>query len=265
MQEIAPRTASAFTFERIDEIFLGTDDGCEDGSFKEFAHFVDFYNGVNPERRRNIHFISVVGGFYGMNLIPLFRPRELTLFDINPYQLIYAKLIIRVLTTSASASEFLDRLTNKGYDVASEEERIIRENISLKQRGLLDILRSKKSFELSWKYALDNFDLTKKILTEVPVRTLRTGMHKKGFRDYVRERNNIWIYASNIFLFFFFDLEFFRPDNVALFTAYQSKIEYLDLDGLSSGAVEVGCRTPMTARRLGTESLGARQQGSDSG
>lgn len=250
MHDIPPRIRSANLFQSIDEIFLGTDDGCTDGSFSEFKQFVDFYAGVSSERRENIHLVSVIGGFYGLNLIPLFRPKEITLFDINPYQVIYASMIIRVWIASRSAREFLDRLTTQDYEVNTEEERTIRWNISQKQLGLLSSLRSKKSFEKSWPYALENFDLTKRILTEVPITSFRTGMQRKGFRDYIRERNNLWIYASNIFLFFFFKLKFSRPENVVMLANYYRKVEKLDLDGLAPGPVEVDCRLPMSAQRV---------------
>ena len=253
MHDIPPRISSINLFQSIDEIFLGTDDGCRDDSFREFPQFVDFYNGVSSQRRDNIHFVSVIGGFYGLNLIPLFRPREITLFDINPYQVIYARMIIRVWTASKSAREFLDRLTTQDYEAKTQEERTIRWNIAQKQLGLLSSPRSKKSFEKSWPYALENFDLTKRLLTEVPIKSFQTGMQRKGFRDYIRERNNLWIYSSNIFLFFFFKLEFPRPENVVMFANYYRKVEQLDLDGLAPGPVEVECRLPMSARSLAAE------------
>ena len=254
MHDIPPRIAAVNLFQRIDEIFLGTDDGSRDDSFREFPQFVDFYNRVSPERRDKIHFVSVIGGFYGLNLIPLFQPKEITLFDINPYQVIYARLILRVWITSRSAREFLDRLTTQDYEVNTEDERTIRWNIAQKQLGLLKSPRSKKSFEKSWPYALGNFDLTKRILTEVPITSFRTGMHRKGFRDFIRKRNNLWIYASNIFLFFFFKLEFSRPENVVMLANYYRKVESLDLDGYAPGPVEVDCRLPMNARSLAFDS-----------
>ena len=42
-----------------------------------------------PERRENIHMISVVGGLYGLNFIPLWRPKQITIFDINPAAVTY--------------------------------------------------------------------------------------------------------------------------------------------------------------------------------
>ena len=51
-----------------ENVFYGTDDGSQDGSFREFAEFQAHYAGVAPERRENIHMVSVVGGLYGLNL-----------------------------------------------------------------------------------------------------------------------------------------------------------------------------------------------------
>ena len=46
--------------------------------------------------------ISVVGGLYGLNLIPLWRPKRITIFDIDPTAITYFRVIHRVFTTSAN-------------------------------------------------------------------------------------------------------------------------------------------------------------------
>src|SRR3954453_21290138 len=109
-------------------VFYGTDDGAQDGSFSEFAEIRAHYQGVRPERRENIHLISVVGGLYGLNLIPLWRPKRITIFDINPTAVTYFRVIHRVLTTSRDAPHFLGRLTAGDYDADTEQERFVREN-----------------------------------------------------------------------------------------------------------------------------------------
>src|SRR6185295_908366 len=120
-----------------ENVFYGTDDGYQDGSFTEFQEIRAHYEGVDPRRREDIHMISVVGGLYGLNLIPLWRPRQMTIFDINPTAITYFQIIRRVFTTSRDVAHFLDRLTNGDYEVDTEREQFVRENILLKQRGNL--------------------------------------------------------------------------------------------------------------------------------
>src|SRR3954469_17524408 len=72
----APRAFNGEIYHDHPEmVFYGTDDGSQDGSFSEFAEIKAHYNGVAPERRDDIHMLSVVGGLYGLNLIPLWRPK----------------------------------------------------------------------------------------------------------------------------------------------------------------------------------------------
>src|SRR5262245_1614691 len=95
----APRSGLA-TFRRIREIYYGTDDGFAElcpreeprhdaahvtGLYEVFSRYENFYHNVAPERRDRIHFASVVGGLYGLNLIPIFRPRAITFFDVNAH------------------------------------------------------------------------------------------------------------------------------------------------------------------------------------
>jgi hypothetical protein len=61
-----------------ENVFYGTDDGYQDGSFGEFPEIRAHYEGVASHRREDIHMISVVGGLYGLNLIPLWRPKRIT-------------------------------------------------------------------------------------------------------------------------------------------------------------------------------------------
>src|SRR5215210_8026097 len=103
-------------------VFYGTDDGHQDGSFGEFAEIKAHYEGVSPERREDIHMVSVVGGLYGLNLIPLWRPRRITIFDINPAAVTYFRIIRKVFTTSRDAEHFLGRLTEADYDAETEQE-----------------------------------------------------------------------------------------------------------------------------------------------
>ncbi|MEW6213572.1 MAG: hypothetical protein AB1631_35075, partial [Acidobacteriota bacterium] len=124
MTRKAPRAFNREIYHNHPElVFYGTDDGHQDGSFTEFAEIKAHYEGVDPRRREDIHMISVVGGLYGLNLIPLWRPKRLTIFDINPPAITYFKIIRRVWITSRDAAHFLDRLTRGDYPVESDEER----------------------------------------------------------------------------------------------------------------------------------------------
>src|ERR1044072_5368127 len=128
----APRAFNREMYhDHPENVFYGTDDGAQDGSFSEFAEIKTHYEGVAPERRDDIHMISVVGGLYGLNLIPLWGPKSLTIFDINPTAITYFKLIRDVFTTSRDVSHFLQRLTDGDYEAATERDPLVRANISL--------------------------------------------------------------------------------------------------------------------------------------
>ena len=64
----APRAFNREMYhDHPENVFYGTDDGAQDGSFSEFAQIKAHYDNVGPARRDNIHMISVVGGLYGHN------------------------------------------------------------------------------------------------------------------------------------------------------------------------------------------------------
>jgi hypothetical protein len=234
-------------------VFYGTDDGCQDGSFGEFAEFRSHYESVAPHRRENIHMVSVVGGLYGLNLIPLWRPKRITIFDINPAAVTYFRIIRRVLTTSRDVEHFLGRLTSGDYDAETEQEQFVRENIRLKQKGCLPRERgsTKRPYEQSWQYALENFDLTKQLLSEVPLDIRTEPMESESFSEWIRERNNLWIYASNITQFHYFDLEFADTSNVVLLQIiHPEQPQLLDLAPLGGGPVKVKFEIPLRAERI---------------
>src|SRR5205085_6316362 len=130
----------------------------------------------------------------------------------------YFNLIRRVFTTSRDVAQFLQRLTDGDYEVDTEREEFVRENIRLKQKGLLPRERgsTKRPYEQSWQYAFEHFELTKKLLREVPLEIRAEPMESENFRSWIREQNNLWIYCSNITEFHYFDLEFVNPKNVVL-------------------------------------------------
>jgi len=233
-------------------VFYGTDDGYQDGSFGEFPEIQAHYQGVEPHRRDNIHMISVIGGLYGLNLIPLWRPKRITIFDINPTAVSYFRIIHRVFTTSRDVEHFLARLTDGDYVTESREERFVQENICMKQRGCLPRSRgsSKRSYEQSWRYAFENFALTKQILTEVPLEIRTEPMESHSFRDWICHQNNLWIYCSNITEFHYFDLDFFNPSNVVLLQIiFPGQTQLLDLAPYGGGPVRVRLEIPLKVER----------------
>jgi hypothetical protein len=236
-----------------EHVFYGTDDGAQDGSFSEFADIKAHYESVEPWRRENIHMISVVGGLYGLNLIPLWKPKRITIFDINPAAVSYFQIIRRVFTLSADVPDFLSRLTDGDYPVENELEEFVRENIRLKQAGCLPRERgsTKRPYEQSWQYAFEHFDLTKKLLTEVPLDIRTVPMESEEFSSYIRQRNNLWIYASNITEFHYFNLPFDDTSNtVVLQIIFPNRPQLLDLAPLAGGPVNVRFEIPLQAERL---------------
>jgi hypothetical protein len=234
-------------------VFYGTDDGYQDGSFGEFPEIQAHYQGVAPHRREHIHMISVVGGLYGLNLIPLWRPTRITIFDINPTAIAYFQIIHRVFTTSRDAGHFLGRLTAGDYDALDEEEEFVRENIRLKQRGCLPPSRgsTKRPYEQSWQYALQNFELTRRILTEAPLDIRTEPMESGSFREWIRDQTDLWIYCSNITEFHYFDLDFADPANVILLQIiFPGQTEILDLAPMHGGPVKVRFEIPLRAERI---------------
>lgn len=250
----APRAFNREMYhDHPENVFYGTDDGSQDGSFREFAEIKAHYEGVAPKRRDDIHMISVVGGLYGLNLIPLWQPRRLTIFDINPTAITYFKIIRSVFTTSRNPQHFLDRLTAGDYKVDDERGEFVRENICLKQKNCLPRERgsTKRSYEQSWQYAFENFELTKQILMEVPLDIRTEPMESTRFSNWIRDQHNLWIYCSNITEFHYFDLEFSDPTNVVLLQIiYPGQTQLLDLSSVSGGPVKVKFEIPLKVERI---------------
>ena len=194
--------------------------------------------------------MTPVGGLYGLNLIPLFRPTELTFFDLNSYAVLYFRLLRRAILASRSAEEFLLRLATEDYSAESSDERVIRRNIALKQAGSLPrrLGSSKRSFENSRQYALKHYDVTRDILANAPTNILNEAMNGRRFGDFIQCQPNLWIYCSNIFEFFFFDLTIVYPSNTVFFSIVEyGSTQILDLSSYGGGPVDVHCRIPMSA------------------
>lgn len=250
----APRAFNRTIYHgRPEMVFYGTDDGAQDGSFSEFAEIKAHYEGVAPQRREGIHMVSVVGGLYGLNLIPLWRPARLTIFDINPAAVTYFRLVRRAWLQSLGAADFLKRLTDGDYEAEGEMEEFVRENIRLKQRGCLPRERgsTKRPYEQSWQYALEHFDLTKRILSETPLEIRTEPMEGEEFSRFIRGQNNLWIYSSNITEFHYFDLEFADTSNVVVVQIiFPCRLQILDLAPLAGGPVRVHFHIPLKAERI---------------
>ena len=254
---VAPYACNRLMYvDHPENVFYGTDDGAQDGSFSEFAEIRAHYDSVEPQRREDVHFISVVGGLYGLNLIPLWRPKRITIYDINPAAISYFKIIRRVFTTSRDVPQFLQKLTDGAYDVEDDLEQFVKENIMMKQRGNLPRERgsTKRPYEQSWQYAFEHFDLTKKLLTDVPLETRCEPMESESFSSYIRSQNNLWIYCSNITEFHYFDLDLEDPKNVVILQIiYPNEPQILDLAPLGGSPARVHFQIPLRAERLDAE------------
>lgn len=254
MAPIAPSSFNQHIFFEAKAVFYGTDDGYQDGSFTEFKLFEEFHGRVAAKRRENIHFVSAVGGLYGLNLIALWKPKKITFFDINPHAVEYFHLIRRVFILSASKEHFLARLSNQDYEIESPSEELIRENLALKQQGWLPRTRgsSKRSLEDSWRYALDHFEETKQILAGVPLEVRTEGIESRSFGDFIRYAENVWMFCSNIVEFTFSGLRFDHPANAAMVSLiYPGQVELLDLAPFENRPVEVRFETPLKATVAG--------------
>jgi hypothetical protein len=77
-------------------------------------------------------------------------------------------------------------------------------------------------------------------------------MESDSFRGWIRQQNNLWIYASNITEFHYFDLDFLNPTNVVVvqITFPTHVAEVLDLEPLSGGPVKVKFEIPLKAERM---------------
>ena len=254
MTRLAPRAFNREMYhDHRENVFYGTDDGAQDGSGRELLDFEAHHRGVEPWRREDIHMVSVVGGLYGLNLIPMWKPKRLTIFDINPAAVSYFEIIRRVWTSSRDAVQLLARLTDGDYPVDDELQEFVRENIRMKQAGTLPRSRgsTKRPYEQSWQYALAHFDLTRQLLTELPLDIRTVPMESEDFAGWIREQDNLWIYASNITQFHFFELEFADPRNcVVVQIIFPEQPQLLDLAPFAGGPTRVKFEIPLAAERI---------------
>ena len=257
---VAPNEGKSF--EDIREVYYGTDDGflerhppCDTQDdrhqlYETCQRYEGFYRDLPSHRRENIHLATVIGGLFSLNLIPIFKPKMLTFFDVNPHAITLFDIVRRVWIGSKSSDEFLRRLADASYDIFSPEQRFLRECIVAKMRGTLteEDGRTSHSFLHSWRYALERFELTRTLLKEAPVQTFTDGMHTQSFQDFVAGHENLWLYCSNIFLFKYFELVFHHTANATVLACYHDRPEIFDVTEVGAGApVTVNCRIPITA------------------
>ena len=179
----------------------------------------------------------------------------MTFFDINPHATAYFELIRKVFAVSSSKQNFLDRLSHQDYDVDNPAEELIRENLALKQQGELPRSRGssyKRSLEVSWKHALDHFDLTKGLLADVPLQVRTESIDSDSFTNFIRHSENVWMFCSNIVEFTFGGLRFDHPSNAAMISlVYPGQVELLDLAPFGDRPVEVRFAIPLKAAVVG--------------
>lgn len=255
MTDTAPRAFNRHIYDdHRENVFYGTDDGAQDGSFSEFTEFERHYNDVEESRKDNIHMISVVGGLYGLNMIPLWKPSRITFFDINPAAISYLKVVLRMIDTSDSKETFLQRMANGDCETYDELEQFVLENIQMRCKDELPRSRgsSKRSYEESWTKMLDQFELTKQILAQSEVEIRTEPMESESFSSTIYQKNNLWIYASNITQFHFFDLTFKDTSNIVIVQIiHPNQPQLLDLAPLAGGEVKLNVKIPLQATKIG--------------
>jgi len=103
---LAPRSGLG-SFDHIHEIYTAQTTGSprllpREEPRHDAAHVAGLYEIFTPMRtstgawRRSArsHTFGERGcGLYGLNLIPLIRPKEITFFDVNPHQIAFLKVI----------------------------------------------------------------------------------------------------------------------------------------------------------------------------
>jgi hypothetical protein len=88
-------------------------------------------------------------------------------------------------------------------------------------------------------------------LREAPLEIRTEPMESECFSRWIREQDNLWIYASNITEFHYFDLEFADPTNgVVAQIIYPGRAQLLDLAPLGGGPVRVHFEIPLGAERI---------------
>ena len=139
----------------------------------------------------------------------------------------------------------------------STQEELIRENLALKQEGCLPRSRGssyKRSLEVSWQYALDQFDLTKGLLADAPLQVRTECIESESFCEFVRNSENVWMFCSNIVEFTFSGLRFDHPGNAVMISlVYPGQVELLDLSPFADRPVEVRFEIPLRASEVGEQ------------
>jgi hypothetical protein len=87
----------------------------------------------------------------------------------------------------------------------------------------------------------------------VPLEIRGEPTERDSFSEWIRAQDNVWIYASNIAQFHYFDLEFSNPKNVVVAQIINPSVspEILDLASLGGGEVKVKFEIPLRVGRVG--------------
>jgi len=60
--------------------------------------------------------ISVIGSLFFLNFIPILKPKDIILFDINPFQVRYMKMIVEIILQSNSFENFLEKFFSRKFN-----------------------------------------------------------------------------------------------------------------------------------------------------
>ncbi len=61
-------------------------------------------------------YLTVIGGFSGLNYLLELEPDEIVLFDLNKFAVVYSELILEIIQISSSPEEFISRIFSRSVD-----------------------------------------------------------------------------------------------------------------------------------------------------
>ena len=82
---------------------------------------LDNFSNIDLEKLQGRKFVSVIGSLFFMNLIPILKPKEIVLFDINPLQVRYMKLIVEVIHASKDFKGFQENIFSRRFNINAEK------------------------------------------------------------------------------------------------------------------------------------------------
>ena len=185
--------------ELLKLVYYGSSDDRELGLFR------DYRSAFSSQKKRDLTLTSVVGGLCCFNIAVVLKPARIYLFDANPMQLLLYTLVRRQILESSDKSEFLRRIRTKSYEVNSEWEAALSENLSIKSmldEGMQNTQplqgSNRRPLERSWRFALNRFERLQNILANTPCSLLIEDTRQEEFVDFLFSLRNHWIYLSNV-------------------------------------------------------------------